>query len=78
MFSYYLCFLVHIKSLYCFHYTSHNEDLPKTAGWDYFKLENEFRRMRIPNDQWTTCGLNQNYEVNLFVYCFFNLFYLNS
>ena len=54
---------VHIKNLYCFQYTSRSEDLPKKAGWDYFKLENEFRRMRVPNEEWTLCNLNQNYEL---------------
>lgn len=54
---------VNIKNLYCFQYTTATKDLPKTAGWDYFKLENEFRRMRVPNDQWAPCVLNQNYEL---------------
>lgn len=54
---------VNIKNLYCFQYTTATKDLPKSAGWDYFKLENEFRRMRAPNDQWAPCVLNQNYEL---------------
>lgn len=54
---------VHIKDLYCFQYTSYSEDLPKTVGWDYFKMENEFRRMKVPNDQWNLCDLNRNYEL---------------
>lgn len=54
---------VHIKNLYCFQYTSSNEDLIKTAGWEFFKLENEYKRMRVPNDKWTLCSLNQNYEL---------------
>lgn len=29
----------------------------------FFKLDNEFKRMRVPNDQWTLCTLNQNYEL---------------
>lgn len=56
-------FAVHIKNLYCYLYTSSSEDLPKSSGWDFFKLENEYRRMRVPNDQWTLCTLNQNYEL---------------
>ena len=55
--------IVHIRNLYCFHYTSSNEDLVKTAGWDYFKMNNELKRMRVPNDRWTLCNLNQNYEL---------------
>lgn len=38
-------------------------DLQKTAGWEYFKLNNEFKRMRVPNDQWTLCTLNTTYEL---------------
>uniref|UniRef100_A0A1B0CYX5 phosphatidylinositol-3,5-bisphosphate 3-phosphatase n=1 Tax=Phlebotomus papatasi TaxID=29031 RepID=A0A1B0CYX5_PHLPP len=58
-----LCQPVHISSLYCFHYTSSNEDLPKTAGWDFFRLETEFKRMRVPNEDWSLCTLNTNYEL---------------
>lgn len=58
-----LCQPVHIKNLYCFQYTSSSEDLVKSAGWEFFKLENEFKRMRVPNDKWTLCSLNQNYEL---------------
>ncbi|XP_053684034.1 myotubularin-related protein 8 isoform X2 [Sabethes cyaneus] len=54
---------VNIKNLYCFQYTSNAKELPKSTGWDYFKLENEFKRMRVPNDQWNLCTLNQNYEL---------------
>ncbi|XP_065077217.1 myotubularin-related protein 8 isoform X2 [Ochlerotatus camptorhynchus] len=54
---------VNIKNLYCFQYTSHAKELPKTVGWDYFKLETEFKRMRAPNDQWSLCMLNKNYEL---------------
>uniref|UniRef100_U5EVV2 phosphatidylinositol-3,5-bisphosphate 3-phosphatase n=1 Tax=Corethrella appendiculata TaxID=1370023 RepID=U5EVV2_9DIPT len=54
---------VHITNLYCFQYTPSNEDLPKKSGWDYFKLDTEFKRMRVPNDQWTLCTLNQKYEL---------------
>ncbi|XP_058458344.1 myotubularin-related protein 8 isoform X2 [Malaya genurostris] len=54
---------VNIKNLYCFQYTSTAKELPKTTGWEYFKLENEYKRMRVPNDQWNLCTLNQNYEL---------------
>ncbi|XP_055602796.1 myotubularin-related protein 8 isoform X2 [Uranotaenia lowii] len=54
---------VNIKNLYCFQYSTAAKELPKVTGWDYFKLENEFRRMRVPNDQWSLCTLNQNYEL---------------
>ncbi|XP_055536846.1 myotubularin-related protein 8 isoform X4 [Wyeomyia smithii] len=54
---------VNIKNLYCFQYTSNAKELPKSTGWDYFKLENEFKRMRVPNDHWNLCTLNQNYEL---------------
>uniref|UniRef100_A0A1A9W9M5 Myotubularin phosphatase domain-containing protein n=1 Tax=Glossina brevipalpis TaxID=37001 RepID=A0A1A9W9M5_9MUSC len=54
---------VSINKLYCFNYQPVKDDLPKSAGWDFFKLENEFKRMRVPNDIWTLCSLNANYEL---------------
>lgn len=54
---------VSINKLYCFNYTPTKDEFPKAAGWDFFKLENEFKRMRIPNDKWTLSSLNQNYEL---------------
>lgn len=54
---------LHIKDLYCFDYKSSNEDLPKSTGWDFFRLEKDYRRMRVPNEQWTKCILNESYEL---------------
>ncbi|KAI8128627.1 Myotubularin-related protein 8 [Lucilia cuprina] len=54
---------VSINKLYCFNYQPAKDDFPKNAGWEYFKLENEFKRMRVPNDIWTLCNLNTNYEL---------------
>lgn len=54
---------VHIKDLYCFHYKSSSEDYSKSSGWDFFKLETEYKRMRVPNDQWTKCILNESYDL---------------
>ncbi|XP_054736354.1 myotubularin-related protein 8 isoform X1 [Anastrepha obliqua] len=54
---------VSINKLYCFNYQPAKDDFPKSSGWDFFKLENEFRRMRVPNDIWTLCTLNMNYEL---------------
>lgn len=54
---------VHIKNLYCFQYTTATKELSKATGWDYFKLESEFKRMRVPNEQWSACTLNQSYEL---------------
>lgn len=56
-------FTVNIQSLYCFQYTSSSEDLVKSAGWDFFKLENEYRRMKVPNDEWQLTSMNKNYEL---------------
>lgn len=56
-------FTVSINKLYCFNYQPAKDDFPKNAGWDYFKLENEFKRMRVPNDTWTLCNLNANYDL---------------
>ncbi|XP_063699904.1 myotubularin-related protein 6 isoform X2 [Culicoides brevitarsis] len=58
-----LCQPVKYENLYCFQYQSRTDDLPKTAGWDFFRLENEFKRMKVPNSEWTLSTLNQNYEL---------------
>ncbi|XP_013105153.1 myotubularin-related protein 6 isoform X2 [Stomoxys calcitrans] len=54
---------VSINKLYCFNYQPAKDDFPKNSGWEYFKLESEFKRMRVPNDTWTLCSLNTNYEL---------------
>ncbi|KAL1114919.1 hypothetical protein AAG570_007743 [Ranatra chinensis] len=54
---------VHIEDLYCFRYTSSCEDIPKSAGWNFFDLQAEYQRMRVPNDQWCITLLNQVYEL---------------
>lgn len=54
---------VHIQNLYCFQYTSNAEELVKSAGWDFFTLETEFKRQRVPSDRWTLCNLNKSYEL---------------
>ncbi|KAK7874473.1 hypothetical protein R5R35_001561 [Gryllus longicercus] len=54
---------VHIEDLYCFHYTSSTEDIPKPAGWNFFDLQSEYQRMRVPNDQWSLTLLNKDYEL---------------
>ncbi|XP_075166407.1 myotubularin related protein 6 isoform X2 [Haematobia irritans] len=54
---------VSINKLYCFNYQPAKDDFPKNTGWEYFKLESEFKRMRVPNDTWTLCSLNTNYEL---------------
>lgn len=54
---------VHIQNLYCFQYTSSAEELTKSAGWNYFRLDAEFKRQRVPNDKWTLCNLNVAYEI---------------
>ncbi|KAI8440778.1 hypothetical protein MSG28_009106, partial [Choristoneura fumiferana] len=40
-----------IEELYCFHYKSTPEDLPKSAGWNFFDVQTEFQRMNVPNEQ---------------------------
>lgn len=52
-----------MEDLYCFHYTSSTEDIPKTAGWNFFDVQAEFQRMRVPNEQWSLTNLNEFYEV---------------
>ena len=56
---------VHIEDLYCFHYTSSLDDIPRSAGWSFFDLETEFQRMGVPNANWTLTNLNTDYQVNL-------------
>lgn len=56
-------FIVNINDLYCFHYTSSTEDIPKSAGWNFFDLQSEYQRMRVPNDAWSATDLNKNFEV---------------
>lgn len=54
---------ISIDKLYCFNYSPGKEDYQKSTGWDFFRLENEFKRMRVPNDRWTLCSLNQDYNI---------------
>lgn len=63
MFSDIICFISDdIQSLYCFHYNS--IDIPdKSIGWDYFRISNEFNRMQVPNNEWSSCSLNLDYEL---------------
>ncbi|KAF4523093.1 hypothetical protein B566_EDAN003105, partial [Ephemera danica] len=58
-----LCLAVHIEELYCFHYMSSSEDIPKSAGWTFFDLQAEYQRMRVPNDNWNLTLLNKEYEL---------------
>jgi myotubularin-related protein 6/7/8 len=54
---------VKISALYCFNYNPRNEELTKSSGWELFKLENEFKRMRVPNEYWQLTNINENYEL---------------
>ncbi|KAL0879630.1 hypothetical protein ABMA27_003345 [Loxostege sticticalis] len=54
---------VHIDELYCFHYKSTPDDLPKSAGWNFFDIQTEFQRMNVPNEQWVLCTANKDYEL---------------
>ncbi|KAJ1529847.1 hypothetical protein ONE63_006584 [Megalurothrips usitatus] len=54
---------VHMEELYCFNYMSSSETLPKTTAWDTFDMQLEFRRMNVPNDQWSLTLLNKDYEL---------------
>lgn len=63
--AYLIIFLlaVSITKLYCFNYQPAKDDFPKNAGWDFFKLEAEFKHMLVPNDNWTLCTMNEKYEL---------------
>lgn len=52
-----------MQSLYCFQYTSSSEELVKSAGWEFFKLENEYRRMKVPNNEWQLTTMNKDYAL---------------
>lgn len=54
---------VNIQNLYCFQYTPSSEDFVKSYGWDFFKLENEFQRMSLPNDRWVLTDKNREYAL---------------
>uniref|UniRef100_A0A2H1VF86 SFRICE_020635 n=1 Tax=Spodoptera frugiperda TaxID=7108 RepID=A0A2H1VF86_SPOFR len=54
---------VHIDELYCFFYKSTPDDLPKSAGWNFFDIQTEYQRMNVPNDQWVLCTANKDYEL---------------
>ncbi|XP_030375361.1 myotubularin-related protein 6 isoform X2 [Scaptodrosophila lebanonensis] len=54
---------VSINKLYCFNYQPAKDDFPQNAGWDYFKLDAEFKRLRVPNDIWTLCTMNEKYDL---------------
>lgn len=32
-------------------------------GWDFFKIEDEFKRMKVPNDAWIQTNLNNKYAI---------------
>lgn len=53
---------VHYKDLYCFTYTS-TKDVPKSYGWDFFNLEQEYKRMGVPNEEWNLTNMNKKYEL---------------
>ncbi|XP_052744775.1 myotubularin-related protein 8 [Bicyclus anynana] len=54
---------VNLDELYCFHYKSTPDDLPKSAGWNFFDIQTEYQRMNVPNDQWVLCTANKDYEL---------------
>ncbi len=56
---------VHIEDLYCFHYTSSLDDIPRSTGWNAYDTETEYQRMGVPNAQWTLTNLNKDYQVFL-------------
>ncbi|XP_050544918.1 myotubularin-related protein 6 isoform X2 [Daktulosphaira vitifoliae] len=58
-----LCQPVKIEDLYCFLYKSNSDKISKSAGWESFNLENEYKRMNVPNETWSLTTLNQDYEL---------------
>lgn len=39
------------------------ENIPQSAGWNFFDLQSEYQRMQVPNDEWCLTLLNKDYEV---------------
>lgn len=56
--------LAKIEDLYCFLYKSNSDKISKSAGWDSFNLEKEYKRMNVPNESWSLTTLNQDYQVD--------------
>ncbi|KAL1459046.1 hypothetical protein WDU94_011058 [Cyamophila willieti] len=54
---------VQIEDLYCFTYVTSDTTTPKSYGWDFFSIEQEFKRMQVPNNEWCLTNLNKNYEL---------------
>lgn len=54
---------VNIEDLYCFHYTSCNEEMSKNVGWNFFDLQAEYQRMSAPNNYWCLTTINKEYEI---------------
>ena len=57
----------HVRELFCFHYTACSDDLPKTYGWDFFSLEEEYVRQGVPNKYWSKSDVNSKYQVRSFL-----------
>lgn len=73
-------FPVHMEELYCFNYLSSTETLPKSTAWDSFDMQAEFKRLNVPNDQWSITLLNKEYDVCIvityFSFCLQRLFHV--
>lgn len=60
---FHLYFPVKITNLYCFNYNPRTEELQKNSGWSYYSLENEFKRMHVPNERWHLTNINESYDL---------------
>ncbi|CAG0890100.1 unnamed protein product, partial [Darwinula stevensoni] len=54
---------VNVEDLYCFHYTSPDQELCRGIGWNFFDLQAEYQRFGIPNEHWTLSNINKDYEL---------------
>lgn len=55
--------LGNIEQLFCFHRKSMPENIPQSAGWNFYDLQAEYQRMQVPNDEWCLTLINKDYEV---------------
>lgn len=52
-----------IAELYCFQYTSCNDDIPKNVGWTFYDVQAEYQRMGAPDEYWCLTTINKDYEI---------------
>ncbi|CAG9864729.1 unnamed protein product [Phyllotreta striolata] len=52
-----------LEDLYCFSYTPPVEEIRRFVGWSFHDLQEEYRRMDVPNAEWSLTNLNVDYQL---------------